>query len=50
MGKLVLFMHTTVDGFVAGPNGKMDWIKLTKKFLITRVAEQMKLTLLYMGV
>jgi dihydrofolate reductase len=26
MGKLVLFMHTTLDGFVAGPNGEMDWI------------------------
>lgn len=21
-------MHTTLDGFVAGPNGEMDWIKL----------------------
>ena len=26
MRKLVLFMHTSVDGFVAGPNGEMDWI------------------------
>ena len=26
MRKLVLFMHTTLDGFVAGPNGEMDWI------------------------
>ncbi len=26
MGKLVLFMHTTLDGFVAGLNGEMDWI------------------------
>lgn len=26
MRKLVLFMHTSLDGFVAGPNGEMDWI------------------------
>jgi dihydrofolate reductase len=26
MGNLVLFMHVSLDGFVAGPNGEMDWI------------------------
>ncbi len=26
MGKLVLFMHTSLDMFTAGPNGEMDWI------------------------
>ena len=26
MRKLVLFMHVSLDGFVAGPNGEMDWI------------------------
>jgi dihydrofolate reductase len=26
--KLVLFMHTSLDGFVAGPNGEMDWISV----------------------
>jgi dihydrofolate reductase len=26
MKKLVLFMHVSLDGFVAGPNGEMDWI------------------------
>jgi len=26
MRKLVLFMHTSLDGFVAGINGEMDWI------------------------
>ncbi len=26
MRKLILCMHTSVDGFVAGPNGEMDWI------------------------
>lgn len=24
--KLVLFMHVSLDGFVAGPQGEMDWI------------------------
>jgi hypothetical protein len=26
MGKLVSFMHISLDGFVAGLNGEMDWI------------------------
>ena len=26
MRRLVLFMHTSLDGFVGGPNGEMDWI------------------------
>lgn len=26
MRNLVLFMHTSLDGYVAGPNGEMDWI------------------------
>ena len=26
MRKLVLFMHVSLDGFVAGPGGEMDWI------------------------
>jgi dihydrofolate reductase len=26
MGNLVLFMHVSLDGFVAGLNGEMDWI------------------------
>src|SRR6476646_10483232 len=26
MRKIVSFMHTSVDGFVAGPAGEMDWI------------------------
>lgn len=26
MGNLVSFVHVSLDGFVAGPNGEMDWI------------------------
>jgi len=26
MRKIILTMHVTLDGFVAGPNGEMDWI------------------------
>lgn len=28
MRKLILFMHVSLDGFVAGPTGEMDWIKV----------------------
>jgi dihydrofolate reductase len=28
MRKLILFMHTSLDGFVAGVNGEMDWINV----------------------
>jgi dihydrofolate reductase len=31
MKKLVLLMHTSLDGFVAGPNGEMDWIHADKE-------------------
>ncbi|AYB33445.1 dihydrofolate reductase family protein [Chryseolinea soli] len=29
MSKIILCMHTTLDGFVAGPKGEMDWINLS---------------------
>jgi hypothetical protein len=25
-------MHLSLDGFVAGPNGEMNWIKVDEKF------------------
>jgi dihydrofolate reductase len=28
MRNLILFMHTSLDGFVAGPNGALDWAKV----------------------
>ena len=28
MRKLLSFMHVSLDGFVAGPNGEMDWINV----------------------
>jgi dihydrofolate reductase len=28
MRKIVLLMHISLDGFVAGPNGEMSWIKV----------------------
>jgi dihydrofolate reductase len=31
MRKVVLFMHTSLDGFVAGPNGQMDWIHVDEE-------------------
>lgn len=31
MRKLVLCMNTSLDGFVAGPNGEMNWIKVDEE-------------------
>jgi dihydrofolate reductase len=31
MRNLIFLMHTSLDGFVAGPNGEMDWIKLDEE-------------------
>jgi dihydrofolate reductase len=31
MRKLVLFMHVSLDGFVAGINGEMDWINVNEE-------------------
>lgn len=28
MRSLIFFMHTSLDGFVAGPNGELNWAKL----------------------
>ncbi len=27
MRKIISFMHISLDGFVAGPNGEVNWIK-----------------------
>jgi dihydrofolate reductase len=31
MRKLISFMHISLDGFVAGPNGEMNWIKVDEE-------------------
>ena len=31
MRKVVLFMHISLDGFAAGPNGELDWISYDKE-------------------
>jgi dihydrofolate reductase len=31
MRKVISFMHMSLDGFVAGPNGEMDWIKVDQE-------------------
>lgn len=31
MRKLISFMHISLDGFVAGPNGEIDWIKVNEE-------------------
>ena len=31
MRKIISFMHMSLDGFVAGPSGEMDWIKVDEE-------------------
>ena len=31
MRKLVLFMHSSLDGYVGGPKGEMDWIVVNEE-------------------
>ncbi len=31
MRKIISFMHISLDGFVAGPSGEMDWIKVDEE-------------------
>ncbi|MGE9315189.1 dihydrofolate reductase family protein [Niabella sp. CJ426] len=31
MRKLISFVHISLDGFVAGPNGEMDWIQVNQE-------------------
>ena len=42
MRKLISFMHISLDGFVAGPKGEMDWIKVDEElfdFVGNRIRE-----------
>jgi dihydrofolate reductase len=41
MRKIISFMHISLDGFVAGPNGEMDWIKFDQE-LFDYVGERIK--------
>ncbi|SIN81250.1 dihydrofolate reductase family protein [Chitinophaga niabensis] len=31
MRKVISFMHVSLDGFVAGPNGELDWVKVDEE-------------------
>lgn len=31
MRKIISFMHISLDGFVAGPNGELDWVKVNEE-------------------
>ena len=42
MRKIISFMHISLDGFVAGPNGEMNWIKVDEEIFDhvgTRISE-----------
>ena len=40
MRKVILFMHMSLDGFVAGPNGEMDWIAVDDEIFAEAIALQ----------
>ena len=31
MRKIISFMHVSLDGFVAGPNGELNWVKIDEE-------------------
>lgn len=33
MRKIILLMHVSLDGFTAGPNGELDWIKFDEELI-----------------
>lgn len=42
MRKIISFMHVSLDGYVGGPNGEMDWIKVNDEifdFVGIRISE-----------
>ena len=42
MGKIISFMHISLDGFVCGPSGEMNWIKVDEEifdFVGKRISE-----------
>jgi dihydrofolate reductase len=42
MRKIISFMHMSLDGFVAGPKGEMDWITINEEIfnhIETRISE-----------
>ena len=42
MRRIISFMHVSLDGFAAGPNGEMDWIKVDEEifdFVGKRISE-----------
>jgi dihydrofolate reductase len=48
MRKLVLFMHTSLDGFTARPDGAMDWINVSDEmFEYARIRTEASDTALY---
>jgi dihydrofolate reductase len=42
MRNLIFFMHTSLDGFVAGPNGELNWVNINEEifdFVATMTAK-----------
>ena len=43
MKKIISFMHISLDGFVAGPNGEMGWIKVDEE-IFDHVGKRISIT------
>lgn len=46
MRQIISFMHISLDGFVAGPNGEMDWIKVDEE-IFNHVGKRISQTTLH---
>lgn len=42
MRKVISFMHMSLDGFVAGPNGELNWVKVDEE-LFTYIGQRISL-------
>jgi hypothetical protein len=40
--KIISFMHLSLDGLVAGPNGEMNWIKVDEE-IFDHVGKRIKM-------
>ena len=47
MRNVVMFVHTSLDGFVAGPQGEMDWITVNDEifYFVTHLTDETDMAL-----
>ena len=40
MRNVIAFMHTSLDGFAAGPNGELDWVSFDEELFEAALAQE----------